>query len=203
MNVRTYTLHNGNPGVYFFSLDASSKFAVAMAKLIWSLNYVDADMSVSTGHPSEAPAWAKATPFDVPQGPIKFQSKRHADGAMCDVEYTIGERLPPAKEGTLEFFLLERYYLFVRTEYGVWQGQVHHTPYVAHAATVSKLTQTATDLAGLPVEGAAIAHWSPGVEVSAYGPWRAAPGNKSLKVPLMAAGAVLALAAGILLRVLA
>ncbi|HSG72953.1 MAG TPA: DUF2071 domain-containing protein, partial [Planctomycetaceae bacterium] len=44
-NVRTYVHHRGkDPGVWFFSLDASSSLAVSVARWRWNLNYFKATM---------------------------------------------------------------------------------------------------------------------------------------------------------------
>ena len=45
-NMRTYVVHQGMPGVYFFSLDANSIIAVLAAKLGWSLPYYVARQSI-------------------------------------------------------------------------------------------------------------------------------------------------------------
>ncbi len=46
INVRTYVIVNRKPGVYFFSLDASSRFAVRVARRFFHLPYFDARMGV-------------------------------------------------------------------------------------------------------------------------------------------------------------
>ncbi|MGH9532327.1 MAG: YqjF family protein, partial [Terriglobales bacterium] len=46
VNVRTYVRFRGQPGVYFFSLDAASFFAVRTARLWYHLPYFHARMSV-------------------------------------------------------------------------------------------------------------------------------------------------------------
>src|SRR3954465_10408859 len=44
INVRTYVLHNGVPGIYFFSLDASKILPALGARLFFNLPYFDADI---------------------------------------------------------------------------------------------------------------------------------------------------------------
>src|SRR5262249_2174118 len=46
-NVRTYVHKDGVPGVYFFSLEAASRLAVAAARLTFGLPYHHARMSMS------------------------------------------------------------------------------------------------------------------------------------------------------------
>ena len=44
-NVRTYVHHRGEPGVYFFSLEAASRLAVRAARMMWGLPYWFAEMT--------------------------------------------------------------------------------------------------------------------------------------------------------------
>ena len=46
-NVRTYVLHRNEPGVFFFSLDASSLTAVKIARWMWHLPYFHSGMTFS------------------------------------------------------------------------------------------------------------------------------------------------------------
>ena len=78
--------------------------------------------------------------------------------------------------GSLEHFLLERYYLFTVDAGRVWKGQVNHLPYAAHSARLHRLEDDLMRAAGLPEvtgEPAAV-HYSPGVDVEVFGPWAVA-----------------------------
>src|SRR5688500_16918583 len=44
VNVRTYLVTDGKPGVWFFSLDAASRLAVRGARALYHLPYYDARM---------------------------------------------------------------------------------------------------------------------------------------------------------------
>ena len=46
LNVRTYVVRDGKPGVYFFSLDAANPVAVHIARRVFHLPYFDARMSL-------------------------------------------------------------------------------------------------------------------------------------------------------------
>src|SRR5438270_11353054 len=46
LNVRTYVTAGGKPGVWFFSLDASSQLAVEVARRLYKLPYHPARMSL-------------------------------------------------------------------------------------------------------------------------------------------------------------
>jgi uncharacterized protein YqjF (DUF2071 family) len=45
LNVRTYVIAEGKPGIWFFSLDASNPVAVRLARATYALPYFDAKMS--------------------------------------------------------------------------------------------------------------------------------------------------------------
>lgn len=162
-NVRTYVHHKGEPGVFFLSLEASSRLAVLGARTLWSLPYFHAEMSMSEAD-------------DV----ISYKSMRHtAEAPSLEARWRRPptERLQASTPGTFEHFLLERYYLFVRHRDRICKGIVHHTPYLAAPAEVLSLSQSLLTAAGLPpVERAPdCAHFSPGVTVETFGPWETDP----------------------------
>ena len=134
-NVRTYVHHNGIPGVYFLSLDANSRLAVWIARLIWGLPYHFADMS-----------------FQQDGDQVAYQTKRRSKSkAHHQVDYRIGSELGTASEGTLEFFLLERYVMFASGRQGIQIGYVHHSPYVAHEVEQLRLDDSLLKVAGFDV----------------------------------------------------
>src|ERR671920_2567916 len=45
INVRTYVTAEGKPGVWFFSLEATSRVAVRVARWAFHLNYLDAQIA--------------------------------------------------------------------------------------------------------------------------------------------------------------
>lgn len=152
-NVRTYVLHNGRPGVYFFSLEANSRLAVFAARTGWGLPYYHARMEMTrTGDE------------------IEYQARRSAGGAAHQVRYRIGEELGSSQPDTLQHFLIERYLLFV--ERGpLLCGQVHHPPYPVRRAEVLTVQDDLIAAAGLPrvSDPPAFAHYSLGVDVEVFG----------------------------------
>lgn len=157
-NVRTYVHHHGKPGVLFFSLEASSWLAVRAARLGWSLPYFHAEMSVSRAADR-----------------VHYTSTRKSRPGAIDVTYEVGDALGPSEVGTLQHFLLERYYLFVEHRGQIMTGQVHHVPYPARAARIVTLEQSLLEAAGLPAGTFRTAHYSDGVEVEVFGPAVLAP----------------------------
>jgi uncharacterized protein YqjF (DUF2071 family) len=146
-NVRTYVHKNGEPGVFFFSLEASSWLAVRVARTGWGLPYFHATMSSGDG---------------------AYRTVRKGTGEMLDAKWKLGEMLGASTLGTYEHFVLERYLLFSERGGRLRKGQVHHVPYPAQRVTLERFSQTLFPSA--PSDPFA-AHFSPGVDVEVFGPW--------------------------------
>ncbi len=76
-----------------------------------------------------------------------------------------------AQPGSLEHFLVERYYLYCADRRGrLFRGQVHHRPYPLCSARIDSLEQTMLSAADIRHTAAPChACYSPGVEVDVYG----------------------------------
>ncbi|MEO8700251.1 MAG: DUF2071 domain-containing protein [Kofleriaceae bacterium] len=155
-NVRTYVRHRDRPGVYFFSLEASSLLAVKAARWGWGLPYFHAAMSLQRD--GEA---------------IAYESRRRDRAApLHRARYTPGQMLGASQPGTFEYFLLERYLLFSIHKGVIHEGQVHHVPYPAQEVAIAELHDDLIVAAGLPAPGAPVAmHYASGVDVEVFGPW--------------------------------
>jgi uncharacterized protein YqjF (DUF2071 family) len=115
LNVRTYVHDaNGNPGVWFFSLDCNQPLAVEIARRAFHLPYQHAVMN-----------------GDKHDGHIHYRCRRKTPGALeAFFNYPVASDTLPAEEGSLEWFLVERYLLFSANRHGaLFHGRVHHTPY--------------------------------------------------------------------------
>lgn len=138
-NLRTYvTLPDGRSGVWFFSLDATKRLAVQVARRFWHLPYFDANLSLCRD----------------PTG-IAYRGQRigHQDvGYRIDAKLNNERQPATAPEGSLEHFLLERYVLFTRRPDGqILSGRVHHTPYEFCAPEATTMQQTLTASIGLSI----------------------------------------------------
>ena len=155
-NVRTYVRHeNGQTGVWFFSLDANQRLAVAVARKFWHLNYRFAQLRLSVqGETYRCSGACLRAP------------------AAYEIDATINQSVDVsvAADGSLEHFLLERYHLFAQRPDGQFLvGQVHHTPYQFLPIRSASITETLTGSNGCPIpEGRSPDHivYSPGVDVS-------------------------------------
>ena len=165
-NVRTYVHYRGRPGVYFFSLDANSRLAVWAARLGWSLPYFYATMN-GTG-PTSEPATSQFNRWT-------YSCDRR--GLKSHVDFQAPTALATATVGTLEYFLLERYYLFVQRKKQIYVGQVHHEPYPFATAELGECRDQLIAAAGFPTQGQApsLVHYSPGVDVEVFAIKRPVP----------------------------
>lgn len=128
LNVRTYVLYRGVPGVWFFSLNTNSSMTVFGARTFYFLPYFNARIDLrqegDTIHydlertDSERPAGFKAS-------------------------WEIGDELPESEPGTLEFFLTERYCLYSASGESIYRARIHHKPWplqqaqlISHASDI-------------------------------------------------------------------
>lgn len=158
-NVRTYVRYHDRPGVFFFSLEASSFVAVKAARWGWGLPYFHASMSIQ--HDGDY---------------IEYESERRDRRApRHHARYRPGRLLGPSLPGTLEYFLLERYLLFSTRGGRIYEGQVHHVPYPAQLVDLVAIEDDLVAATGLPQPTAppATAHYAAGVDVEVFGPWLA------------------------------
>lgn len=139
LNVRTYVTEGGKPGIWFFSLDASSRLAVAAARRAYKLPYHRAAITAS-----EDGDWIDyACARTEADRPYVFSGRYRPAGPVA-----------PAAPGTLEHFLAERYCLYAVDERGVLhRAEIHHPPWLLQRATARiELNTMAPDGIELPDE---------------------------------------------------
>ena len=123
VNLRTYVVHDGVPGVYFFSLDADGIAAVIGARLFHHLPYYYAKIDLS-----------------VKPERIRFTSRRRHPGARpmrFEATYgAVGDQ-ENAESGTLAHFLTERYRYYTEAPDGsIRYADVQHDPWPLYDAAV-------------------------------------------------------------------
>jgi uncharacterized protein YqjF (DUF2071 family) len=158
LNLRTYVHWKGHdPGVWFFSLDASNLLAVLAARLSFRLPYFQAAMGARAEGGVTHYHCDRVRPEPTP--------------ARVDVRYRVGEPLDAAVPGSLDHFLVERYLLYADWgRAGLKVGQVHHQPYPLQRAEVQRLDCASLFRAhGLPApDEPPHALYSPGVDVEVF-----------------------------------
>jgi uncharacterized protein len=124
MNLRTYVLVKGIPGIYFFSLDAGNVLAVVLANRLFYLPYFHARMrSIRVGES------------------IEYASKRlQSKGPQAQFvgRYRPISPVTHAQRGTLDYWLAERYRLYtVGSDHQVYCADIHHGPWSLQRAELT------------------------------------------------------------------
>jgi uncharacterized protein YqjF (DUF2071 family) len=163
-NVRTYVHRDGaDPGVWFFSLDAANRLAVALARTFWHLPYHHAQMTLveRDGEVRYASQRRRAE---------RRTAKRRADGPMFQGTCRPLGAAAPAAPGTLEHFLAERYFLYAQAGGGeLRRGQVHHAPYPLQPAELTRWDESLLAAAGIArPEAPPLVHYAAGVDVEVF-----------------------------------
>ena len=153
INVRTYVHLGGEePGIVFFSLDATSTLAVLAARAMWGLPYHRSRISCVGG-------WSCERSWPAP--------------AMTGFKaaFRVGAAKPPSVDGSLEFFLAERYQFYAAGRGGrLRRARVFHPPYPLHEVQGGAEVTPAL-LAPLKVQHSADRVpdlYSPGVDVEIF-----------------------------------
>jgi uncharacterized protein YqjF (DUF2071 family) len=134
LNVRTYVRVGDRAGIYFFSLDAGSALAVQAARTLLNLPYHSASMAVSrTGTV------------------VGYSSARHSDPtAQFSVTYEPIGSVFVALEGSLEYFLTERYCLYHLDHRGApYRLEIHHPPWPLQRAEAQLVRNTMAEVNGV------------------------------------------------------
>src|SRR5919201_383716 len=111
LNVRTYVTREGRPGIWFFSLDASSQVAVVAARRLYRLPYFRANIV-----------------FRRRGQRILYDCARD-DGRAFSGSYEPAGSTFNAEHGSLEHFLAERYCLYAEDRGRVFRADIHHRPW--------------------------------------------------------------------------
>lgn len=158
LNLRTYVTgpDGEKPGVWFFSLDATSRLAVAGARRLFSLPYFRAEISV-----------------DHRDGQVDYDSRRThpgVEGGRFVATYGPDGAVRSAEPRSLDYWLMERYCLYSKSDGEVYCSDVHHPPWPLQPARVAIEHNTLFDLIGLQLDAdPARSHYAERVDVLGWG----------------------------------
>jgi uncharacterized protein len=115
LNTRTYVTDGERPGIWFFSLDASSQLAVEVARRGYKLPYFTADMRAL-----RRSGWLEyeSRRVDSRGQDAKFRARYRSNGDVLD-----------ADPRSLALFLTERYCLYTTDEGRLKRADIHHRPW--------------------------------------------------------------------------
>lgn len=154
LNLRTYVTHEGEQGVYFFSLDAQGVAAVVGARLLHRLPYYYARQSIHAETDAVEFASRRLHPGDRP---AHFSATYGPDGDPFTPE-----------PGSRAAFLTERRRLYTEGMDGaVRYTDVDHEPWTLHPATMAIEENTLFDANGFTHPGTEpVCYYSPGLPVT-------------------------------------
>ncbi len=168
LNVRTYVTTRGTPGVWFFSLDATSLPAVLAARATFRLPYFAAHMRC-----------------DVHGDTITYASRRRRTSRSASAAVFVARYHPTGlsftpRPGTLEYFLTERYCLYAMGADGrLLRAEITHAPWRLEPAEAEITTNTMASAAGIALpDTAPLLHYSERQEALAWWPRRVFDGRK-------------------------
>jgi uncharacterized protein YqjF (DUF2071 family) len=119
LNVRTLVrAADGKHGVWFFSLDATSRLAVETARKLYRLPYFDARLIIEDADDRIN---------------VECARKGASDRLFSGVFRPTGQPARPAS-GSVEEFLTERYCLYATHDDALWRAEIHHGPWVLQTA---------------------------------------------------------------------
>jgi hypothetical protein len=159
LNVRTYVVRDGKPGVWFFSLDAANAIAVWGARTFFHLPYFLAVMSCQ-----EDAGWI---------GYESHRKDRRGPPASLRARYRAIGGIFHARPGSIEHFLAERYCLYTADAQGrMVRCQIHHPPWplqMAEATFQKNTMATAAEIA-IAEQKPELLHFSRHQEVLVWAP---------------------------------
>lgn len=157
LNVRTYVTIDDKPGVWFFSLDASNPFAVAVARRQFHLPYFRAQMRLD-----RAGDWVRYESRRTHRGvgPGEFRGKFRPVGPIVRAE-----------RGSLDAWLTERYALYAADAQGqLFRGEIYHEPWPLQACEAEIARNTVCDAHGFTLPAVApLLHFVRRLDVLAWG----------------------------------
>jgi uncharacterized protein YqjF (DUF2071 family) len=173
LNVRTYVRaeRGGRPAVWFFSLDASSRVAVTVARKAFGLAYMNAVMRVRR----EGGVVRYESRRTGPHSALAFGETTAREAEFRGAYRPIGDAAAPAR-GSLEEFLTNRYCLYAWRRGRLMRAEIHHGPWPLAPAEAEVETNTmgaplGIDLAALEREsGPPLRHYAAGMDVVVWMP---------------------------------
>ncbi len=134
LNVRTYVVHDGKPGVWFVSIDAPSHLNTWIGRHVFHLAYDTAHMRMTDDG-----------------GHVDFTSDRERGTARFAATYELHGPAAPAAAGSLEEFLAERYCMYTLDhERQLRRADIEHQPWMLQPVTVDVHENSVLQGDGMP-----------------------------------------------------
>ncbi|MBS4208260.1 DUF2071 domain-containing protein [Bacillus sp. FJAT-50079] len=123
LNIRTYVVYQGVPGIYFFRIDANHLPTVVGARAYTGIPYCMADMT-----------------FLCENNKYFFSSLNKKERREVKLAYQGEDVLYEVEPGTLDHWLLERYCMYSIKGKHVYRGDIHHDKWKVTNGQVEVIT---------------------------------------------------------------
>jgi hypothetical protein len=146
VNMRTCVRRDDKPGIFNFSADAANLSAVWFARVFFRMQYWHSTIQVSG---------ATVRARKSGENTIHFRSRRlHGPAARngpatFDVAYSPEGATEPARPGSLDEFLTERYCVYSHNRGKLYRTELHHQPWQLQHTGVEIQTNTLAEPLGL------------------------------------------------------
>lgn len=152
INFRTYVTCNGKPGVWFYCLHVNRLIPAFAARFAFLLPFIHS--KVEGGERD---------------GIVEYSLSTGSDTHLA-LSVTHGGPPTTARQGSLEFFLAERYLLFTRRREKILTGRVAHRPYILHPSSCREWNIQGFETSGCPLPDTPPPHvmYSPGVRAEIF-----------------------------------
>jgi hypothetical protein len=149
LNVRTYVIYDGKPGVYFLSLDAANLPAVLAARKFYHLPYFHASMSSREVG-----------------GDIHYFSRRNEGSAEFRGHYRAASEVELRQPGKFDHWATERYCLYTVHKEAVYGCEIHHRPWPLQDAEAEFEINSVASASGVKLsDGKPMLHFARRLEV--------------------------------------
>jgi uncharacterized protein YqjF (DUF2071 family) len=166
VNLRTYVTCNGQLGIWFLSVHANNRPAMALARLLTPLPYEHAVMQ-----------------YDRVGDQRLFQAESDSAAPLCELAFRPSGPKVECRRGSLDEWLLERYRLFIESDKGLMRAEVTHPRWIVQHVAVEAAVNVFGRNIGLDLSLVPdVAHFSMGVKAR-FGPFQSAPLSDSNELP--------------------
>ncbi|MCX6131950.1 MAG: DUF2071 domain-containing protein [Proteobacteria bacterium] len=150
LNVRTYVVRDGKPGVYFLSIDAAHPIAAWLARLASPLHYRYLPMKRHSG-----------------AGQENFQAVAAAPKSSLELSFRTGKAM--SRKSPRDLWLTERYCLYAKKNQQLYRAEVQHQPWELRELELISFAYNLPFSAQLHFDGLPeFSHYSPGVSILAW-----------------------------------
>lgn len=152
LNVRTYVKSGDKPGVYFFSLDAKSALAVFFGNKFFHLPYVYSKMSIDRQADKR----------------FVYESIRSGGNHKFKGSYRPVSKVYHAVEGSLDYWLVERYCLYSEGNNQLYLSEINHEPWQLQDVDYEIIENSVVHLPDIHIENPYCAHYCKRIDVHVW-----------------------------------